>query len=55
MKSPKEIIADNLPTFADLYYPSVPAIPSFWRIEKAAEDILKALKDAGYKITWEDK
>ncbi len=54
MKSPKDIVAENLPTFAHLYTHSF-KMPPVWEVEKAAEAIVKALKDAGYKITWEDK
>ncbi len=54
MKSPKDIVAENLPTFAHLYSSGF-KIPPVWEVEKAADHIIKALKDAGFRITWEDK
>jgi hypothetical protein len=55
MKPAKDIIAEQLLTFAHLYHPTSFKIPPVWEIEAAAERILKALDDAGYYVVPKDE
>lgn len=49
-KSPLDIIAENLPTFLDLYNSRPEHIPSQMRLAKEANRIIAALTVAGFEI-----
>ena len=51
MKTPTQIIGENLPTFAGLYKGYTEAeLPTHRELTEAAEKIIAALKDNGYSI-----
>lgn len=49
-KSPLDIIAENLPTFLDLYHRPPDRMPSEMRLAKEANRIMAALTVAGFEI-----
>lgn len=49
-KAPLDIIAENLPTFADLYNRAPDRMPSDMRLAKEAQRIMAALAAAGFQI-----
>lgn len=54
-KSPLDIIAHNLPTYADCYVsPTRTIVPSEGRLAKDAARIMAALSEAGFEIVRKD-
>lgn len=51
MKEPREIIADNLPTFAEFYKAPLRVIlPTRSQLLEAADRIIDAIQREGYRI-----
>ena len=47
---PRDVVAYNLPTFADCYAYTKVDLPSIYRLRCEADKIIAALEDAGFKI-----